>query len=380
VKRTVHDILSIRDKGVQSDIAILDFSKAFDKVPHARLINKLRLYGIHGNTLNWIEAFLHGRTQEVVIDGQFSREADVTSRVPQGTVMGPLLFLLFINDLPSVVDPSTTCRLFADDCLIYREIHNEEDQVSLQKDLTALEQWSVQWGMHFNAKKCNIMTVSRGTPLHKFYQLNDTILDGVDSCTYLGVTLSKDAKWTSHVTTCAKKANARLGFLRRNLRGCPKDLKRTAYVSLVRSLMEYSASIWDPHLVKDKNALEAVQRRAARWIRRDYSSRASVSAMLKELGLDNLEQRREDQRLTLMYKLVNGLVVVQPADIGLLPADSRTRAAHSQKFRHQRSITIEMRHSFAVRTIHTWNNLPVSTAEAGSLTQFKGQLSKQHSV
>ena len=118
---TLHDLLSIRDKGVQVDIAVLDFSKALDKVPHRRLLSKLRLYGIHGPICNWIEAFLSNRTQRVQVEGQYSRDAGVTSGVPQGTVMGPLLFLLFINDLPSVLDPATSCRLFADDCLIYRE-------------------------------------------------------------------------------------------------------------------------------------------------------------------------------------------------------------------------------------------------------------------
>ena len=140
---TIHDILNIRNRGIQSDIAILDFSKAFDKVPHKRLLGKLRLYGINDDIMAWIESFLWGRTQRVIIDGQFSSNSEVTSGVPQGTVLGPLLFLMYINDLPSVLQPSTKCRLFADDCLVYREIRSPEDQVSLQKYLDALEQWSI---------------------------------------------------------------------------------------------------------------------------------------------------------------------------------------------------------------------------------------------
>ena len=159
---TIHDILNIC--GIQSNIAILDFSKAFDKVPHKILLGKLRLYGINDNILTWIESSLRGRTQQVIIDGQVSSNSEVTSGVPQGTVLRPLLFLLYINDLPSGLQPSTKCRLFADDCLVYSEIRCPEDQVSLQKDLDALEQWSIQWGMLFNAKKCNIVTVSRSTP------------------------------------------------------------------------------------------------------------------------------------------------------------------------------------------------------------------------
>ena len=279
---TIHDILNIRDRGIQSDIAILDLSKAFDKVPHKRLLGKLRLYGINDNILTWIESFLRGRTQRVIIDGQFSSNSEVTSGVPQGTVLGPLLFLLYI---PSVLEPSTKCCLFADDCLVYREIRSSEDQVSLQKDLDTLEQWSIQWGMLFNAKKCNIMTVSRSTtPLLKFYQIDNTILDNVDSCTYLGILLTSDMTVGQAIYHHAsKKANARLGFLRRNLKGCPQPLRRMAYLSLVRSALEYSLALWDPHLAKHKTTLENIQR-AARWIRQDYSPRSSVTAILSELG------------------------------------------------------------------------------------------------
>ena len=146
-----------------------------------RLLNKLRLYGISGPILQWIDMFLSGRSQNVTVDGCFSSKTAVTSGVPQGTVLVPLLFLLFINDLPTVLDPSTRCRLFADDCLVYRVINSIDDQLQLQKDLAALEKWSHQWGMHFNAKKCNVMTISRRKPLDKFYQLNNTILDRVSS-------------------------------------------------------------------------------------------------------------------------------------------------------------------------------------------------------
>ena len=116
-------------------MAVLDFAKAFDKVPHRRLMNKLRTYGIGGDVANWIRAFLNERTQRVVVDSCKSDSAAVMSGVPQGTVMGPLSFLLYINDLPSVVDPGTTVCLFADYCLIYRQIRSIEDHIQLQKDL-----------------------------------------------------------------------------------------------------------------------------------------------------------------------------------------------------------------------------------------------------
>ena len=139
------------------DVAVLDFSKAFDTVPHDRLLGKLEFYGITGPVLNWISAFLKGRTQSVLVEGEHSRKDPVLSGVPQGTVLGPLLFLLFVNDLPECVSEGTRTRLFADDCLVYREIRNQEDRVQLQADLNALGNWSARWGMRFNTSKCEII-------------------------------------------------------------------------------------------------------------------------------------------------------------------------------------------------------------------------------
>ena len=134
-------------------MAVLDFSKAFDTVPHRRLLRKLELLGIHGELLSWIRAFLTGRTQSVMIEGCFSHPDRVESGVPQGTVLGPLLFLCYINDLPNVLDPHTAVRLFADDLLIYRSIRSQDDQVKLQLDLDALGSWGERWGMKYNTKK-----------------------------------------------------------------------------------------------------------------------------------------------------------------------------------------------------------------------------------
>ena len=147
----MQDLINRKDKArTQIDVGVLDFAKPFDKVPHIRLMSKLRLYGIHGEVAAWMSSFLSQRSQQVVVDGSTSDSADVKSGVPQGTVMGPLLFLLFINDLPQVVDPGTQVRLFADDCLIYRIIKSIHDQVQMQKDLDALQLWGELWGMQFN--------------------------------------------------------------------------------------------------------------------------------------------------------------------------------------------------------------------------------------
>ena len=256
---TIHDLTSMFDQKKQVDMAILDFSKAFDTVPHERLLHKLHHYGIRKSTLAWIRAFLTNRTQRVVIEGVGSDPVTVKSGVPQGTVLGPLLFLAFINDLPDHV--LSQVRLFADDCLLYRPITSEQDHIILQQDLDALQKWADTWGMRFNAKKCYILRISRArTPSTTFYQLNNQVLQQVQENPYLGILLSEDLKWSKHVIKTSKKAYSVLGFLRRNLKQCNLNIKSLAYKSLVRSILEYSATIWDPHLKKDTHELERVQR------------------------------------------------------------------------------------------------------------------------
>ena len=156
----VHDIISNLDGAVnrvhkQTDLIIMDFAKAFDKVPHRRLLHKLENYGIRGSTHKWINSWLSGRTQQVVLDGQASDPVPVLSGVPQGSVLGPVLFLIFINDLPDNIR-SSVC-LFADDCVLYRNIHSLQDCLTLQEDLTSLGQWEADWKMKFNVAKCHSM-------------------------------------------------------------------------------------------------------------------------------------------------------------------------------------------------------------------------------
>ena len=176
----------------QTDVAILDFSKAFYKVPHGRVMNKLRLFGIEGNIAEWIQAFLSGRKQRVRVDGEISGSADVLSGVHQGTILGPLLFLRYINDLPSVVSHGTEMRLFADDCLAYRAICSIEHQLQFREDLTNRSNCGMHLGVRLNTSKCNIMTIyNPAKPLTKFYEINNRIFQHVDVATYLGVIINR---------------------------------------------------------------------------------------------------------------------------------------------------------------------------------------------
>ena len=297
------DLLRERDDNKQIDVAILDFSKAFDTVPHKRLLGKLEQFGITGDLHVWISAFLTGRKQSVVVDGLRCDDADVLSGVPQGTVLGPLLFLLHINDLPDVIHPDTRCRLFADDCLLYRTVESLDDQIILQQDLRNLELWASNWGMRFNASKCHIMSIHRGKSYLSFmYELCGVFLSTVANEKYLGVLISEDLSWDHHITKTAIAANQKLGFLKRNLKGCPAELRKMAYLSTVRPTLEYASVIWDPHLSKHKTLLESVQRKAARWITSDYRRTSSVTTMLQTLQLQTLEDRRKTSSLTYMYK------------------------------------------------------------------------------
>ena len=150
----IQDLAKGIDDNTQIDAVLLDFSKAFHKVPHKRLASKLHHYGIRGRTLSWIESFLANRTQRVAVEGVMSDSAPVTSGVPQGTVLGPLLFLVYINDLPAQV--KSEARLFADDCLLYRKICSPDDRAALQRDLDSLQRWERDWLMAFNPDKCEV--------------------------------------------------------------------------------------------------------------------------------------------------------------------------------------------------------------------------------
>ena len=176
---TMDNLMPSYDKKHQVDIGILDFTRAFDTVPHERLLGKLAYYGIWGPVLNWVFSFLYDRKMKVAVDGVFSLEAGITSGVPQGTVLGPLLFLIYINDLPDCVTEGTVVHLFADDCRVYWEVYSHDDQVILHRDLAALQRWSERGGMAFNPHKCNILQVSHGSPLSHFYQMCGEVLQKV---------------------------------------------------------------------------------------------------------------------------------------------------------------------------------------------------------
>ena len=371
---TIHDLAKSLDCRTPLDMIIMDFSKAFDTVPHNRLLHKLHSYGITGNTHKWITNFLTKRTQRVVVNGEHSKWVHVKSGVPQGTVMGPLLFLIYLNDLPDNI--SSEVRLFADDCVLYRPITNDIDIEHLQTDLNTLTQWQNTWQMHFNADKCFVLKISHAktTSLHQ-YTLGQSVLKELKSHSYLGVNISHDLKWVDHINSTISKANRVLGVIRRNFHSCPTELKATAYKSLVRPHLEYSGTVWDPYTDVLIQKLEAVQRRAARFVCRDYSPYSSVTTMLKNLEWDTLQLRRKAARLTMMHKIVNGQVAIPASDL-LLPAKRPSRHSNSKSFIWPRTKKDCFKNSFIPRTIHEWNSLPEHLVNINLTGTFKEEVTE----
>ena len=208
-------------------------------------------------------------------------------------------------------------RLFADDCLVYRVIKSVEDQILLQYDLDNPITWADTWVMKFNASKCNIMRTMSALFLNRFYRLQGHILKEVTPAKYLGITFQKTLSWSIHIKTVTTKASQQLGFIRRNLRGNPLN---------VRSGMEYAASIWDPYLQKEVRVLEAIQRKAAKWVTSEYSFSVSLTKLLTKLIWASLADSRQLQRLLLFYKIKSDSVVLDFSDFNIQKSQRVARA------------------------------------------------------
>ena len=378
---THHDIAHFLNRPdiKQVDAVLLDFAKAFDKVPHRRLILKLRHYGLTGPTLHWITAFLTNRTQHVLLDGSRSDSAPVSSGVPQGTVLGPLLFLLFINDLPeALLTPDSHTRLFADDSLLFRPIKTSDDCRLLQIDLDALERWEHTWQMQFRPDKCKIMSFTRSpTPILHNYTLHNQTLERVHTHKYLGVHLSSDMNYNTHINNIHHTANRTLGFLRRNLHNCNSDIKHLAYKSLVLPTLEYCAAVWDPYTQNNINRLEQINTRAARFIANNYTRTPGITTHIKQhLNIQPLAHRRQTHRLHIMYKITNNHIDIAKHEY-LHPSNARnTRNSHTHKYITYHSGTDSFKHSFFPRTIRDWNKLPQDIIDSPTIHSFTNRLHK----
>ena len=268
---------------------------------HALLMRKLsEIADVNDYLLSWIHDFLTNRTQRVVLQGNASESLSVTSGVPQGSVLGPVLFLIFINDLPDCLDCS--CALFADDTLVYQEICSVDDCNNFQRNLDSLGAWSENWGMSFNTSKSKIMSFN-STASTPDYTLNGSILEHVDSTRYLGVTLQSDCRFDNHISKKVLVARRQLGMIKRALYWAPERARLIAYKALCLPHLEYASAAWDPTSKKEIADLENIQTSAVRFISQ-IKGRGDVKRAMEKLGLQLLDQRRRNQQLGLPMRIL----------------------------------------------------------------------------
>ena len=271
-------------------------------------------------------------------------------------MLGPCLFLYYINDLPAKLHLSV--RLFADDTIAYLVIRSHEDADLLQENLVTLAEWEEQWRMTFHPSKCTKMTVTgKRDPILTDYDLHGHTLANVPSAKYLGVAVTQDLKWDTHIQNICVKANQTKGFLRRNLNIGAVSIKQQAYFSLVRPLLEYFSNVWDLHTQKNIKKLEMVQCRAARYVLHRHRNTSSVTDMLQTLNWRSLESSRKYMRLCMMFKIDKGLVAISK-DSRLIPQKRPTKHSHSRAFQTITCGTEKRRMSFFPRTVRDWNAFP----------------------
>ena len=290
------------DSGKPVDVIYLDFQKAFDKVPHARLLNKLLAHGISGKTLQWIGEWLNGRQQRVVLNGNVSSWLYVISGVPQGSILGPLLFLIFIND----IDKGIVSKLlkFADDTKLVGTVSSEVEIEQLRTDLERLYSWSIDWQMLFNTDKCKVMYFGYKNNTASYSLGNVNIQSGKEEKD-LGIIINQTLKSSQQCVAAANTANRTLGMINRTFVNKHSNIMLRLYQTLVRPKLEYCVQAWRPYLKKDIDLLEKVQRMATRLMTSDKSL-SYTDDRLQKFGLTIRETRRLRGDLIEVFKMFKG--------------------------------------------------------------------------
>ena len=356
------------ENGDPVDVIYCDFAKAFDSVPHKRLLRKLQASGVEGRLLRWIEAFLSDRCQRVVLNGTRSSWASVLSGVPQGSVLGPLLFVIFVNDLPGVVQNSI--QLFADDTKIYASVRNASGTQSLQCDIDALVRWSAQWQLPFNASKCKSMHIGPGNN-RNVYSMDGAMLAQTSVEKDLGVQLDDSLKFREHAAAAVAKGFQILSVIRRSFLSLDRTTLPLLYKSLVRPHLEFGNLIWGPHNRADQQQVERVQRRATKLVPELRCQPYTVR--LRELGLPSLYYRRRRGDMLTVYQLLHSGIDMDPAFL-FKPSEVRFTRGHPWKLAKPRAESRVRRQAFSTRVINDWNGLPLGVVEASSINQFKARL------
>jgi len=360
-----------KNLGFRTDVIYLDFSKAFDAVSYKKLLLKLRSYGITGSLFSWISAWLSNRSQRVKVGSVLSDVKPVLSGVPQGSVLGPLLFLLYINDAIDNIPPSIVCSMFADDIKISRAIDTAQSAIELQVALDKIVEWAEVWQMKLNSKKCAVLSI--GKQFEFPYSISNDILPHSLSTLDLGVLIDSKLKFSLHCDKVYKSASCRSALILRCFKSRNKELLTKAFVTYVRPLLEYATEVFNPILGKDIQRLERVQRSFTKRI--PGLKEFSYSQRLSFLHLESLAVRREKADLTMCFRILRGFSPLAYEEFFVF-SNIVGHRGHNTKL--QLPSVKSRKGSFPARVISKWNCLPQSLIDSQTVSIFKSRLDQHY--
>lgn len=357
------------------DVVYIDFSRAFDSIVFNKLLAKLVHYGISGNLLKFISAFIHNREQCVVIDNCFSRVTNVLSGVPQGSVLGPVLFLIFINDVTSICIGESKLKLFADDVKLYTSYNVSVSNCgNLQQSIDLLSSWANSWQLCINISKCSVLSIhhnSKSFIPHPYY-LNGTQLSASSSVSDLGLLVDSRLTFNLHISNILSKASQRVGVFFRGFSSRHPDLMKKAFLTYIRPSLEFNSNIWNPTKKYLIDKLENIQRRFTKRV--PSLSHLSYLERLSALDLEPLELRRLKFDLIQYYKILHNLTCIEPSAYFHLhypPSSSRNPAPFLRKSSNFNQC---LQSTFFFRQLDCWNSLPLSVKQLPSLPSFKRRI------
>ena len=362
-----NDVTRDVDNGHCVKAFYLDISKAFDTVSHKKLIQKLQAYGISGNLLEWITAFLNNRFQRVRSDDIYSEYLPVTSGVPQGSVLGPLLFLLYINDLPNAVDYCSV-KMYADDTKLYAVCKNDADVNRIQRDLSKVHEWFQTWQLNLAVEKCEGISFKKETD--HIFSIDDAPIPKSTKLKDLGVWVSNDLKFSHHCTIVAKKAHQRCNLIFRTFLCRDPEFLINMFNIYVRPLLEYCVPVYMPMSVGDIYCIERVQRRFTKRIPGCWV--LSYQDRLSRLQIKSLQYRRAEIDLCTMYKAVHGKGSVIFDDF--FDFSARSGRGHPLKLNVPYARLDLRKNFFTIRGAKMWNALPEEIACSPSFSIFSKKL------
>ena len=370
----IHDWSIALNDGSSVDVIYIDFRRAFDSIVHSKLLYKLQCYGICGKLLTWISAFLFGRTQSVVVDNTNSTYINVVSGVPQGSVLGPLLFILFINDIDQVCHFNTKLKLFADDVKMYSVIEkNNSCSSTLQQSISNICRWAELWQFGINPNKTTVnILCNYSASCSRFYSINNVPLPNCNNMLDLGITVDSNLTFKDHVNNIVSKSTQRCGVLFRGFASRQLPLLRKAFTTYIRPILEYNSCIWNPSHKQLVDSIENVQRRFTKRI--PCLSSLSYPERLATIDLESLELRRLHTDLVMYFKILNNLTPLPSHEYFNFfypPSSSRTLLPLLQK---PAKGSVKYFSSFFNRSIDCWNSLGTSVRSADSLSKFKSLL------